>query len=519
LFLLLVFIIVVVCFSMFNIGEKDRRVRENMKRNGELEMLMNEIPNPNSPYLNISSPRHQLVNGSPMSRVSLKSESSLSSSFSNGFCSSEDGSPYHQIPTTHYLKNVNGNGRVVDELGLSQNFHRMHIGDEQRDGLTTRTRMFDGYGFDDSSLGGGITNNTIPWNVGKRGEYEGFSNGVSGFEGFQSSNHGVPMSFNDNMRLELLGLQNGCRESDSMGSYDYLAHNQSNALYSEPICNKNHHMNYLLQKRNEHGSGGCYYRGVQVQNPSTIRPYLNDGSICSPRRREMDSNGVWGFVEPLSPPQLIHHPKLALNVDNSLTSHSIINGRTRAIPNTMVPQSIMKGASGVDAFACEDSLIVQGNSLNYAINKKSNASRGHKKNSCVEIAAQSQRGRSSELDSYSSIGRICENGRSLSDDCPLPLSPTFSSLAEVQGYIYFMAKDQLGCRSLQKVFDEGTCQDVQIIFEEIIGHVVELMMDPFGNYLVQKLLDVCNEEQRMQIVLMVTNEPGQLVQISLHTHG
>ena len=58
-----------------------------------------------------------------------------------------------------------------------------------------------------------------------------------------------------------------------------------------------------------------------------------------------------------------------------------------------------------------------------------------------------------------------------------------------------------------------------MIFNEIIDHVVELMMNPFGNYLMQKLLDVCNEEQRMQILLIITEEPGQLVRISLNTHG
>jgi len=97
--------------------------------------------------------------------------------------------------------------------------------------------------------------------------------------------------------------------------------------------------------------------------------------------------------------------------------------------------------------------------------------------------------------------------------------PKYSSVAEAQGYIYLMAKDQHGCRFLQKMFDEGTPEDVQVIFNEIIDHVVELMVNPFGNYLMQKLLDVCNEEQRMQILLILTEEPGQLVRISLNTHG
>ena len=45
------------------------------------------------------------------------------------------------------------------------------------------------------------------------------------------------------------------------------------------------------------------------------------------------------------------------------------------------------------------------------------------------------------------------------------------------------------------------------------------MIDSFGNYLVQKLLDVCTDDQLLQIVLLLTNHPTQLVRISLNTHG
>jgi hypothetical protein len=44
------------------------------------------------------------------------------------------------------------------------------------------------------------------------------------------------------------------------------------------------------------------------------------------------------------------------------------------------------------------------------------------------------------------------------------------------------------------------------------------MKDPFGNYLVQKLLEVCNESQRMEILRVVTMD-GELVKISLNMHG
>ncbi|CAH9084704.1 unnamed protein product [Cuscuta epithymum] len=102
---------------------------------------------------------------------------------------------------------------------------------------------------------------------------------------------------------------------------------------------------------------------------------------------------------------------------------------------------------------------------------------------------------------------------------PSSLPLKLSSFREAKGYIYHIAKDQQGCRFLQRMFDVGSPQDVLVICNAIIDHVVELMMNPFGNYLIQKLLEVCNEEQRMEILHRVTEEPSQIVGISLNTHG
>jgi hypothetical protein len=95
----------------------------------------------------------------------------------------------------------------------------------------------------------------------------------------------------------------------------------------------------------------------------------------------------------------------------------------------------------------------------------------------------------------------------------------YKTLEEVQGRIYIIAKDQHGCRFLQRKFDEGSPGDMQKIFLEIIDHIIELMTDPFGNYLVQKLLDACNEDQRMQIIHSTTGKGGELVSVSLNMHG
>ncbi|KAH7277268.1 hypothetical protein KP509_39G043300 [Ceratopteris richardii] len=94
----------------------------------------------------------------------------------------------------------------------------------------------------------------------------------------------------------------------------------------------------------------------------------------------------------------------------------------------------------------------------------------------------------------------------------------YNSLEDVRGHIYTIAKDQHGCRFLQRQFDEGGPKEVEIIFLEIIEHILELMIDPFGNYLVQKLLEVCSEDQRSKILNMTTVN-GELINISLNMHG
>lgn len=63
-----------------------------------------------------------------------------------------------------------------------------------------------------------------------------------------------------------------------------------------------------------------------------------------------------------------------------------------------------------------------------------------------------------------------------------------------------VAKDQNGCRFLQRKFDEGGASAIAQVFPEILDNLTELMTDPFGNYLTQKLLDRCSEEQRLEVL-------------------
>lgn len=92
------------------------------------------------------------------------------------------------------------------------------------------------------------------------------------------------------------------------------------------------------------------------------------------------------------------------------------------------------------------------------------------------------------------------------------------SLAGLRGVMSHIARDQHGCRLLQQRLDDGK-REVDHIFAGVSRHAAQLMVDPFGNYLMQKLLAVCDAGQRMALVLTLTADAFVLVRISLNVHG
>ncbi|CAO3609133.1 unnamed protein product [Cunninghamella blakesleeana] len=92
-----------------------------------------------------------------------------------------------------------------------------------------------------------------------------------------------------------------------------------------------------------------------------------------------------------------------------------------------------------------------------------------------------------------------------------------ANLDDFKGHLYELAKDQNGCRFLQrKIEDTNNTHAIQAIYDEIHSHFVELMTNSFGNYLCQKLLERCDNQQRDTIVKIVAPD---IVNISLNMHG
>lgn len=89
-------------------------------------------------------------------------------------------------------------------------------------------------------------------------------------------------------------------------------------------------------------------------------------------------------------------------------------------------------------------------------------------------------------------------------------------LESVGGTIYELCKDQHGCRYLQKQLENRLPDQVHMIWLETHPHVVELMTDPFGNYLCQKLLEYCDDNER---TILIQNAARDMVRIALNQHG
>ncbi|KAI4337704.1 hypothetical protein L6164_016088 [Bauhinia variegata] len=505
---------------MSRISEKNKSYTDNLKMNEELVQWWNGIPNAQCLNLHRRQPEHVSIS-SPVSRVSLTPKSPASNSFSNGYHFAGDACPYpdvkHQTLNDHYSTKLdsdssdfcfenNISANWENDLGLSENFLRMNITDGQGNGTRIKGQKMGSHGFGSQTYS---LDANIPTFTESGCSYDGFQNGVVGIT---SSNRVVSPSLIHDRKRSLPCSGKGYAFGTSVESS--LAHDQSSASYLGSSWKRNqllYHLNLMEQEKKQ---GSICDGQVQLQKSFTPGPYLCDGYMNSTscgRNHEGGCNGknTMKFSE------WMHPTKLAFNLENPSHCCPTTEQRARAATSNQLPHFLSSNRNGTDpvAFRCDNSFTIQEKDITYCIDQGCNSLSCCRKNSHNPIAGEEV----SERNSNALDSEIFEYNSSIGVDFPLPL--LLYSLAEVQGYIFNLAKDQNGCRYLQRIVDEGTSEAMQIVFDGIIHNVVDLMIDPFGNYLVQKLLDVCGEEMKSQIVFMVTEEPGQLVKISLNTHG
>ncbi|XAR62168.1 hypothetical protein NMG60_11016820 [Bertholletia excelsa] len=461
--------------------------------NNELETVLNEIPHLTSlgGFIHRQNTHHLRMS------VPSTSPGSFSGGLSflvHGFSPStaQIDQAMYQTPSTRYTDPsvaINSCDYMLGNPDLCENFRRMNVGEayNDRSNLWQFSTDSDGFGFDGSSLNG-----TGPSSFQNYGASEGFGRDFCGYQGTQSSISGNSKGSDEDMKAKLHRFSQGYN-ADNLRSSN-LTSSHSNASYSETS---------FFRDSIGHRINGRQQEGVQLHNPLMNRYNLDDDLHYSQRKSNSEGRGP---KNPVISSQLVY-PNPVLSVKSPMSCNSRLRENTRSLINGSFSSSIlpMTGAGGIEGFGYEDSFIIQGRGLKYVVEKGCSPKNRKKKPRDGQEKRQ-------ELHGELQLKRVCENN-------PLILQPICRSLAQLQGYMYLAAKDQDGCRLLQKIFDEGTSQDVQIIFNEIIIHVAELMTNQFGNYLMQKLLEVCNEDQRTLIVLMVTQVPGDLIRASLNAHG
>lgn len=88
--------------------------------------------------------------------------------------------------------------------------------------------------------------------------------------------------------------------------------------------------------------------------------------------------------------------------------------------------------------------------------------------------------------------------------------------AIAQGVLSY-AREQVGCRALQKAVDEHGPELVAILIQNLRGDMKNLMVDPFGNYLAQKLFEVAN---RMDLLIVADEvSTGDVTGVVCDAHG
>lgn len=88
------------------------------------------------------------------------------------------------------------------------------------------------------------------------------------------------------------------------------------------------------------------------------------------------------------------------------------------------------------------------------------------------------------------------------------MSPVPIRVEDLVGKVVTMSKDQNGCRLLQQKLDDGHARLRELIYQECLPYLAELMVDPFGNYLFQKLLEMCDAASRLTILrAIVVDDP------------
>ena len=86
-------------------------------------------------------------------------------------------------------------------------------------------------------------------------------------------------------------------------------------------------------------------------------------------------------------------------------------------------------------------------------------------------------------------------------DSSLYMDKSISYLAE---NLIIFGRDQGACRYIQKLLDQNPLEAMNYLYIPLCHNILQLINDPFGNYLIQKIIILLNEEQLINILQIIT---------------
>ncbi|VVB01955.1 unnamed protein product [Arabis nemorensis] len=93
------------------------------------------------------------------------------------------------------------------------------------------------------------------------------------------------------------------------------------------------------------------------------------------------------------------------------------------------------------------------------------------------------------------------------------------ALENGRGSVVSLAKDRVSCLQLQKMIHEGSRETIDKIFKDVIFHICDLMVDPFGQHVIQMLIEKCSSKQITRILDVITHHHFQFVRICIDPLG
>ncbi|KAJ0587344.1 putative armadillo-like helical, pumilio domain-containing protein [Helianthus annuus] len=285
-----------------------------------------------------------------------------------------------------------------------------------------------------------------------------------------------------------------------------------------------------------------HYLANAVTFPPLTPPFVSDG-VCLPEN--MSFSNFTNLSPPIDADQsltnafsllnlspatcdLTHAPRLGANPFSGQIGSSIFSGdgggEEGFVPPMMGYDDVIRRrwCDGVEAHRRNCSL-----GFDYGFDFDRNSSLESKKPISFTQHFDDKKLKFKKLDDYEQINYQCgvalskfysqnqsqSESQSQNQDYQIMSPWCFKKL---RGRIYTMAKDQNGCRILQALFESPSVEEVDIVLSEIVDFISDLMKDQFGNYLVQKIVAVCNDDQKMQIILSLIKD---IIHVCMNPHG